>query len=141
MQYILCLVLLFTFTSVSLACDKPEYMMPTQSDLERQMRELEADKTSLRIEPVPKEKVGEWDKAHRQIVCGELIDIMSVMTDQEAQAVFAGTTLQGEHVQLFQNQETGVWFFISAGPADGRGCSLGGGTESVTIVTEYKLHL
>jgi len=141
MRYILCLVLLFTFTSVSLACDNPERMMRTQSDLEREMRELEAEKTSLRIEPVPKEKIGEWDKAHRQIVCGELTDIMGVMSDEEARAVFAGTTLQGEHVQLFRNPDTGLWFFIAAGPKDGEGCSLGGGTESVTIVTEYSLHL
>lgn len=148
MRYILCLVLLLSVSGEAVGCDDklPSQLMMKQKDLEQQLKDLPKPKGArLRIEPTPQvntgEKIGEWDKAHRQIVCGKLPDIMDVMVEQQAVPLFAGTTLQGEHVQLFHNLDTGVWFFIAAGPEDGKGCSLGGGIESLAIVTEYNLYL
>ena len=148
MRYVLCLVLLLSVSGEAVGCDDkhPSGLMMQQKDLEQQVKDLPKPKGArLRIEPTPQvntgEKIGEWDKAQRMIVCGHLPDIMDVMIEQDALPVFAGRTLQGEHVQLFQNLDTGVWFFIAAGPAEGEGCSLGGGTESLAIVTEYNLHL
>jgi hypothetical protein len=148
MRYVLCLVLLLSVSGEAVGCDDklPSQLMMKQKDLEQQLKDLPKPKGArLRIEPTPQvntgEKIGEWDKAQRMIVCGHLPDIMDVMIEQDALPVFAGRTLQGEHVQLFQNLDTGVWFFIAAGPAEGEGCSLGGGTESLALVTEYNLHL
>ena len=141
MRYILCLVLLFMVSGEALGCDDKllEKFIMKQKDLEQQLRELPVPKGArLRIEPTPQsktgKKIGKWDEAKRLIVCGQLPEIMDVMKIQGAWPVFGGETMQGEHVQLFRNPDSGLWFFIAAGPVDGEGCSLGGGWQSIWAV-------
>ena len=104
----------------------------------------QAGDASLQIVPTPQiktgKKIGKWDEAKRIIVCGKLPEIMGVMKTQGAAPVFGGQTMQGEYVQLFRNANTGLWFFIAAGPKDGEGCSLGGGWQSISVVAQTNIH-
>ena len=140
MRHILSLVVALMFSSVATATD-PTSMMWSQEELERQAREIES---SLTLEPVPEPRKGPsttFDKAFREVMCGELWRIVNVVKAEGATPVFAGKTLRGGYVQLFTNPETGVWLIISAGPKKGEGCSLGGGEESISLVLKSDLGL
>tara|TARA_R110002020_G_scaffold88008_1_gene216504 strand:+ start:2286 stop:2636 length:351 start_codon:yes stop_codon:yes gene_type:complete len=95
-----------------------------------------AENVGLQILPVPQKKTTKFESKLASVMCGETKQVLDYLVKEipTIKPVFSGTTSIGEKpVQLYREPVTGAWFFLYQ--EGSRTCSVGGGDESVIIVS------